>query len=667
MFNIKKNKKIILFIIFLFLFTQKVDAVLPSAYQYYASANYYILKKQPKMAVEELKKAIAIDEKDAMLRTKLAGLYVDLGMDEAALTEYLKAKELRSDDAFINISIANIYEKRKDYAKALDYYSEAEKLAPNYKYNLLNLGNIYMQLGQTDEALKYYKDFSVFYPYHFEVKKVLASLYLEKEDYQNAINEYKFIYKKNPKEFRDYYKYAYALMKTGDYQNATEGFKEAIKQNSKDANAYANLGICYLNSTPSDKVLAREYIEKALNINPDLNEIRFDYAILLSQENKFNEAYNEYKSYIEKYPSNPSAYYNLGIASQKLEKYDEAIANFQKVLNFEPSNKDAKLELARSYQMNNENKKALDIYNEISKTVKDDANLYYNMGLVYVNLNNYTESIKLFEKALELKNDEETRKELASVYVNAGNNDINNSKFDEAIKKYQKAIEYNSNLAMACTGLAYCYEKKSDTQKSLEFHEKAIALENKNTDSFVAYGNTLLHLNKYEEAKGAYQKAFELNSKNDAAKEGLGDIYYKQELFSKAIKEYKDALVLNPQNVNVNIKLGNLYKDDLDNEKALFYYNEALKISPENTTALHNKAATLYSLEKYQEAKDCYKTLLSYNKDFDMAYYGMGVIYEKEKNYSEAVKNYEKFVSLTADGTLKNTIKRRIELLKSRK
>ena len=175
MFNIKKNKKFILLIIFLFLFTQKVEAVSPTAYQYYASANYYILKKQPKMAVEELKKAIVIDEKDAMLRTKLAGLYVDLGMDEAALKEYVKAKELKSDDAFINISIANIYEKRKDYIKALDYYSMAEKLAPNYKYNSLNLGNIYMQLGQTEEALKYYKDFSVFYPYNFDVKRILAS------------------------------------------------------------------------------------------------------------------------------------------------------------------------------------------------------------------------------------------------------------------------------------------------------------------------------------------------------------------------------------------------------------------------------------------------------------------------------------------------------------
>ena len=58
---------------------------------------------------------------------------------------------------------------------------------------------------------------------------------------------------------------------------------------------------------------------------------------------------------------------------------------------------------------------------------------------------------------------------------------------------------------------------------------------------------------------------------------------------------------------------------------------------------------------------------MGYNKDFDMAYYGLGVIFEKEKNYNEAIKNYEKFVNLTTDGTLKNTIKRRIELLKARK
>jgi tetratricopeptide (TPR) repeat protein len=100
--------------------------------------------------------------------------------------------------------------------------------------------------------------------------------------------------------------------------------------------------------------------------------------------------------------------------------------------------------------------------------------------------------------------------------------------------------------------------------------------------------------------------------------------------------------------------------------QALSRYEAALQNDPNNLTALHNKAAVLYDMNKVSEAKSTYFKILDINSNFAMAYYGLGVISEKEKNYKDAINYYNKFVASTDNQSLKTTIQRRISLLKSR-
>ena len=137
-------------------------------------------------------------------------------------------------------------------------------------------------------------------------------------------------------------------------------------------------------------------------------------------------------------------------------------------------------------------------------------------------------------------------------------------------------------------------------------------------------------------------------------------------MHDEAFKAYKQSVFLDNTSVNANVKLGNMYKENLENDKALNCYNTALKYSSNNLFALHNKAVTLYDMDKTAEAKAAYNKILTINNKYAMAYYGLGVIAEREKNYSEAINQYNKFLSTSDNESLKTTIQRRISLLKSR-
>ena len=66
-------------------------------------------------AAEKLVQALKLTGDDAMLYTKLAGLYTELGRYDEALEIYEKVAKLRPNDAFIFISMGNIYQTKGDY------------------------------------------------------------------------------------------------------------------------------------------------------------------------------------------------------------------------------------------------------------------------------------------------------------------------------------------------------------------------------------------------------------------------------------------------------------------------------------------------------------------------------------------------------------------------
>ena len=92
-------------------------------------------------AIKLLDEATKVGGEDAMVYTKIAGLYSDLGDWQNSLAAYKKALILRPNDAFIYISIGNILQTLGNYKDAYASYMQAMEIFPDYKYNYLNIAN----------------------------------------------------------------------------------------------------------------------------------------------------------------------------------------------------------------------------------------------------------------------------------------------------------------------------------------------------------------------------------------------------------------------------------------------------------------------------------------------------------------------------------------------
>jgi tetratricopeptide (TPR) repeat protein len=135
------------------------------------------------------------------------------------------------------------------------------------------------------------------------------------------------------------------------------------------------------------------------NINKHYRRENAYYELL-----SFNEAISELKRVIDESTDDhviACAHNALGHIYAVKGYYDDALYNFQKVIDF----------------------------------YSDNVDVYFNIGITYLNLNQYEEAIREFRKVINLdKNDKETLFFLNICYKEINNNDLSNYYYNKYIE-----------------------------------------------------------------------------------------------------------------------------------------------------------------------------------------------------------------------------------------
>ncbi len=144
------------------------------------------------------------------------------------------------------------------------------------------------------------------------------------------------------------------------------------------------------------------------------------------------------------------------------------------------------------------------------KERQNDAQLLFLLGLASINLQNFVNAEKYFEKLILFK------KSAENLYT-LGNIQKKLKKFNEAANSFDKAIKLNPNFSEAFNNL----------------------------------GSTLKSLNKYDEAILNYKKSIKLNKKNFEAFYNLANLYFLIENYTEATDLYKNIINLKARNEEI--------------------------------------------------------------------------------------------------------------------
>lgn len=647
-----------------------------SLYQQACSAEY---QQDYKTAAEKLNQALQIVSDDPMLLTKLAGIYSEMDEYDKALEIYTKVLELRPSDAFVYISIGSIYENQGKYLEALQAYNKAMEIFPNYKYNYLNIANVQYQLRDYKSAIDSYNKFLSTYSQHWEARESLANSYLADGNCQKAVNEYDNLYSRNVAGFKDFSNYGLALFQIKNYEKASEMLEKAVELNPDNTAAHVSLALSYQELEKNDLALAQ--YDVVFKQEPNLHSIRFDYANLLADLGRDNDAVASYKLYIQNFPKDARAYQNLGIVYKRQNNIDLAIANYDKALQLQNDKKDVDLieDLAECYHIKKDYPNALKYYDEVLAVKKDNYDVKLNKALVLHAMKNYNEAISLYTDLLKTKDNAAIQNNLTSALIAQGYVFYDEQNYSLATNCFERAIQRGTKDSTAYFGLAKTYRACGVNDKATEFYEKAISMSpekslysNEFADFISSTYKNDVKVNSANTSKNVTEVKLSMDSaKEDNAADvqknkdliAIGDENYKKKNYDVSIRNYQEALQLNPSDEETLLKLGNIYKIKSDNKNAVSFYKKAIFVNPNYADGWFNLGLVYANDKNISGAKECFHRVISLDPNYGYAYYALGIAYEQEGNKSEAIKNYKIFLVHNSDEATSKSVQEKIKSL----
>lgn len=192
---------------------------------------------------------------------------------------------------------------------------------------------------------------------------------------------------------------AYSFM--GDLDKAIEALKRSIMIQPMYPEAYNNLASFLITKKEYDQ--AEKALEYALRLRPHYGKAFFNLGKIYLFRNNQEKAFECFKNACTKADlDNESGFQLYGHMAIKLEKYNDAVFAYSKMVEIQPS-KENLFGLAHACHLNGDCAQSEQIYKKLLQKFPDERNAWYNLGEVYVKINNPEQALYAFKKAKDLK------------------------------------------------------------------------------------------------------------------------------------------------------------------------------------------------------------------------------------------------------------------------
>lgn len=296
------------------------------------------------------------------------------------------------------------------------------------------------------------------------------------------------------------------LDKTGKSDDALLHFDKAIALDSFNCNAYYNKGLVYEKQNKLGEAL-KNY-DAALKININSTIVHYTKANALYNFGRYIESARDYEEFA-KYSKDKSKGTMISIMATMLfgkKRYEESILFYDIVIKYCTDNVElAYNNKAAALGYLNRYEEALQNYDKAIQLNPNVSKFYNNKGFIYMSKGNYEEAIKWFDKAIQLE------PKVTDYYLNKGYSLFNLQKYDEAIESLTKSLTDDASIHTYGLIVQSLIDQKK-YQEAHKYCDAAIKVIPNNAYIYVMKGSIFFLEKKYKESIEIYNKAAELDN-----------------------------------------------------------------------------------------------------------------------------------------------------------
>ena len=232
--------------------------------------------KQHEMAIECIKKALAIRAGNADFHANYGAVLRAAGKLDLAEASYRRALAIRPREADFHSNLGVVLMEQGKHEDAEKAYRQALALVPDHLLALVNLGNWFRERRDLGEAIPRYRRALQIQPHHFEALSNLGN----------------------------------ALADKGQFAEAEEDLLQALALKPDSAEVLVNLGSLYRRRMRFEEATA--CLQKALSLNPDLPSAHNNLGTVFRDQALLAEAEESYRHALACSPTHAPALQNLG-------------------------------------------------------------------------------------------------------------------------------------------------------------------------------------------------------------------------------------------------------------------------------------------------------------------------------------------------------------------
>ncbi|MEA5580010.1 tetratricopeptide repeat protein [Nodularia harveyana UHCC-0300] len=236
----------------------------------------------------------------------------------------------------------------------------------------------------------------------------------------------------------------------------------------------------------------------------------------------------------------------------------------------------------------------------------------------------------------------------SNLFFNLGNLLINLQQYEEALYSFDKALTFKDDDPEIWNNRGVALGLLERDKEALHSFDKALAITDDDPELWKNRGLALRSLERHEEALNSFDKAL-------AIKDDDPDIWYYRGSLLRMLHRYKDAVISIDKALKYKVNefeflsvkglilslLGN-YNEALTNLK------EALKLEPKNPLLWANNGIILARAGRYKEALENCDKALELNPQNESGYYGKACFYALQDEVDLALANLQQAININA-------------------
>ncbi|WP_406630208.1 tetratricopeptide repeat protein [Ornithobacterium rhinotracheale] len=262
---------------------------------------------------------------------------------------------------------------------------------------------------------------------------------------------------------------------------------------------------------------------------------------------------------------------------------------------------------AKFYSAKEEYFKAIDLYQQALSLAEDEETkifLLHNLGNEYLNIDNLVRAFHYFKNILAIDpQDEEAFISCIDCFDEMG-------KIHESLDFIHQYLDKDPYSEYAWLELGRKYLLIENYPEALNAFDFAISINPKSINSLMLKAYTLELFDKYEEAIEVYKEAAELEYTTATTFMKIGQAYLSLDQKENALEAFHTAIHEDPQLDKAWYEAALVYEELGQYQEALQYINRAIELDETNVTYHKRKAYYFVQMGDLEAAEVCYQTIL---------------------------------------------------------